>query len=948
MQRSGQSGLSIEVNTSQAQQNLASLNTALQRTQALGASASTGISGVGTSSATASRGVSSLGASASTATRSTSALGGASTTTTRSATALGGALGSASSSASSLASSASSASSATAGLGSSLSSITSTSTTASSGLSSVGSSALGAYAGIIKVLGVAGSIAALGTKLLGLVNATNEADIQIRILSERANTSAENFQILARGADTFGVSMDQLGSILADTQEKLGEFTSTEGGGAADFFDALKNNTKLTEDQIRSLAKTMTGKDGIEALRDMGQEMQKMGASSQEMRFVFESLGSDLGNLMPLINMSEQEWNAYGESLKEAGVIRTEEAIQKAVEMRAQQKALEDRFQGVKNKLSDQLLPVMNNLIGYLLDSSKGGAILDGVLKGVVVTAKILGGAFSVLGGVLNGFGRIITGFIQTGKIVGETMAQVVMADGVVAKGKALWSGFGRQVENFGSTAYNALADVGDGVKGVFNAFDETAQKSDALSKAYTSMLAKQERGVTNLAISTKQADEKEKDSKEKVAKARAEANKQAQEALRLEQELQKLRDTISDDYLTVEERRQKQYEQRVSDIKKAFAGSDRDYYLNMAQDRLLKEEALKKAQLKNDVYDFKKSEEQKIADAADLKLKQLALSKDYSEEDKEIHRKSIIEKMDFELEKFKKTQAEKKADILKEIGSYTGNTSISFEASLVGMTDANKDLARQKANELESYKKLKDDYEKIRKDIFADELLSEAEKYAQLTNIDNRYNENKKANAILLAEEMKQLQTAQLTSQLDSYSIMFGSLGDLVKGYAGENSRAYKSMIAMQKAANLTSVIMNGYTAISAAWASAAFPYNIPAVIQATTQTGVLQASLQAITPNLTGMAHNGISEVPREGTWLLDKGERVLNPQQNTDLTDFIVDQKNREMRGSQSAQNLRIINNLDPEIVGNFMQSPSGERTVMNSIASNASEIRELLGV
>lgn len=947
MQRSGQSGLSIEVNTSQAQQNLANLNAALQRTQALGASASTGIAGVGTSSATASRGVSSLGASASTATRSTSALGGASTTTTRSATALGGALGSASSSASSLASSASSASSATSGLGSSLSSITSTSTTASSGLSSVGGSALGAYAGIIKVLGVAGAIVGLGTKLLGLVTATTEADIQIRILSERANTSAENLQILARGADTFGVSMDQLGSILADTQEKLGEFTSTEGGGASDFFDALKNNTKLTEDQIRSLAKTMTGKDGIEALRDMGQEMQKMGASSQEMRFVFESLGSDLGNLMPLINMSEKEWGAYGETLKEAGVIRTEEAIQKAVEMRAQQKALEDRFQGVKNKLSDQLLPVMNNLIGYLLDSSQGGAVLDGVLKGVVVTAKILGGAFSVLGGVLSAFGRIITGFIQTGKIVGETMAQVVMADGVVAKGKALWNGFGRQVENFGSTAYNALADVGDGVNGIFNAFDETTQQSDALSKSYASMLARQERGVTSLGKSTKQADEEEKASKEKVTKARAEANKQAQEALRLEQELQKLRENISDDYLTDEEKRQKQYEQRVSDIKKAFAGSDQDYYLAQAYSRFEGEKALSQEKLKSELYSFRKGEEQKIAEATATEIKQLEISKKYTDQEKEMIRESIVAKSAFEIEQFKKTQAEKKADILKEIGSYTGNTELKFEASLIGKTDDEKDISYQNRRAIEAYAELQEEKERIYSKVNENEALSHSQKLQKIAEIDKSYDEKRKAQTAILNEEMKQLQNAQIVSQLNSYSVMFGSLGDLVKGYSGENSKAYKSMIAIQKAANLTSVIMNGYTAISQAWALP-YPSNIAAVIKATTQTGILQASLQAITPNLTGMAHNGISEVPREGTWLLDKGERVLNPQQNTDLTDFIVDQKNREMRGSQSAQNLRIINNLNPEIVGNFMQSPSGERTVMNSIASNASEIRELLGV
>lgn len=39
-----------------------------------------------------------------------------------------------------------------------------------------------------------------------------------------------------------------------------------------------------------------------------------------------------------------------------------------------------------------------------------------------------------------------------------------------------------------------------------------------------------------------------------------------------------------------------------------------------------------------------------------------------------------------------------------------------------------------------------------------------------------------------------------------------------------------------------------------------------------------------------LMGMAHDGIDNVPREGTWLLDGGERVLNPNQNRDLTHYL----------------------------------------------------------
>ncbi|QMV29158.1 hypothetical protein AP1_0457 [Aeromonas phage AP1] len=37
-------------------------------------------------------------------------------------------------------------------------------------------------------------------------------------------------------------------------------------------------------------------------------------------------------------------------------------------------------------------------------------------------------------------------------------------------------------------------------------------------------------------------------------------------------------------------------------------------------------------------------------------------------------------------------------------------------------------------------------------------------------------------------------------------------------------------------------------------------------------------------------GMAHDGIDNIPKEGTWLLDKGERVVDRRTNADLKDFL----------------------------------------------------------
>ena len=50
----------------------------------------------------------------------------------------------------------------------------------------------------------------------------------------------------------------------------------------------------------------------------------------------------------------------------------------------------------------------------------------------------------------------------------------------------------------------------------------------------------------------------------------------------------------------------------------------------------------------------------------------------------------------------------------------------------------------------------------------------------------------------------------------------------------------------------------------------------------------GSLGASLAA--GELAGMAHSGITEIPEEGTWLLDKGERVVDASTNKDLKAFL----------------------------------------------------------
>jgi hypothetical protein len=85
------------------------------------------------------------------------------------------------------------------------------------------------------------------------------------------------------------------------------------------------------------------------------------------------------------------------------------------------------------------------------------------------------------------------------------------------------------------------------------------------------------------------------------------------------------------------------------------------------------------------------------------------------------------------------------------------------------------------------------------------------------------------------------------------------------------ENKRA----AAVGRAAARVQIMMSTYEMATKAYNSmVGIPYVGPALATAAAATAVGFGMAQY---NAVGMAHNGIAEIPSEGTWLLDKGERV-----------------------------------------------------------------------
>lgn len=238
-------------------------------------------------------------------------------------------------------------------------------------------------------LAIGGAAAAIGG-MTKLAIETAKADAEMSKMAQTAGTSVQSFQTLTHAAKQYGITQEQVSSILADMQEKLGEFTSTGGGGAADFFDQLKVRTGQTDDAMQAFAQTLQGKDGVDAVRAIKVQMDEWGITTQEQRFILESLASDLGNLQPVLAMTQTEWDAYGQSLEEAGIVKSQEAINKSIELEQQTRALTDTYDGIKNKLAMTVVPVLVDLADELTNAALKGDQLDGSMSAVDKTISAL------------------------------------------------------------------------------------------------------------------------------------------------------------------------------------------------------------------------------------------------------------------------------------------------------------------------------------------------------------------------------------------------------------------------------------------------------------------------------------------------------------------------------------------------------------------------------
>ncbi|WP_424585478.1 hypothetical protein [Acinetobacter baumannii] len=843
---------------------------------------------------------------------------------------------------------------------------------------------LGALRGGVLVAGAALAGMAVGGTVLAagalgqMAIELAKADAQLNQLSRRAVTSAENFQIVAGAASAFGVEQEKLSDILADTSEKLGEYTSTKGGGAKDFFEMLANNTKMSAKEIDEFAKKLSTMDTVEALGQITTKLDDMGATAAEKRFVLESLASDLGDLAPLFSNNAELIKEYGDQLREAGVVRTQESIDKSLLLNAQTQALGTQFQGFKNQLASQMTPVLSNLIQYFVDGAVKSGSFGTVLSAVGTVAKVVGIAIVGVASAVSVVIQSISGFASLIDHVGNVAARLDAATTIreqinvlksgFSEGKAIWVDTASGIDKTITSMMNFVSNVKTGTMPALTGL------SAAQLKVNQANLANSKSTITD----TETAKEN--------AKAKEEQAKAAAKAAKAQQDLNKMVGASALSGL------------RIKGAESIAGGQVRAYTANFAQ---LTQSALGKGLNRftafNDLYhkgsnskhatgnafDFTLDDAKKSSEAVS-QLEQMAkrygfvvkVLDEYRNPSKRatgghIHvsvlgykgtadalkdanaELDIVQKANDEATKIQEERQKQQLAITAKYATPEQKLALDNAEAIkqIKLAYANDPVAAEVFLNLQAkaYQKDLEEYRATQnqKLISATETAVQAAEnwnrtYADMTGTgsllglqqtqSDRYKESfalfDSQSAVLdqqatdpnadiqaIAEQREQLwqqhtQRMLLIDQtynrekaslgLQSASETLGGMADLMGGLLGEQSAGYKAMFAMSKAFAVAQALINAPQTFSNVYTSVSAipligPYIAPALAAAAVGVQLAQAA-QIKQTSLTGMAHNGIDNVPAEGTWLLDGGERVLNPNQNKDLTNYLSNQKDR----------------------------------------------------
>lgn len=761
------------------------------------------------------------------------------------------------------------------------------------------------------------AVAAIGastvTALAGMAYATAQQVSELEKFAFRANTTTQDFQKMAVGAQAYGIEQEKLSDMMKDFNEKLGELTTIGAGGGVDFFEQIAMKTEGSSEAAKKLILDMQKLSGPEALQLYVAKLEEAGVSQQQMSFYLESMASDMTDLYPLLANGGEGMDLYADAAERAGLVMSDNTIEQAKILKEQVYLLDLQLQGAKNQLMAAVIPAFVDIADAFFSGSEQGAqfadIAETIGDGLRYVAKVAIGAATAV------------------QLVGKTIGGLAAAGGAIATGdfagaKAIGSAM---IDDLSATALSA------------------AERMDKVTKSTASTTARQLAQVRQLGTSTKgvnaglDALAKKQD---KAAGATSKHSKASSELNRILQEQQR----IIRDYSTADRQEEIDLEKEIQRLRE----NNMAEYIPIAEARYREEKKLREMQNAWELVEHRLTQDQKLSYSYNIKEQEIKADAKLTDQQRKDKLLSLREQYNIEVNEMRISQQKQLLEAKRNwmtAGEYAREYYALVREEILNTSGYSPETKQALLQQAASDENIEQSYERDSaiadyRDVMGygkNPLEQQFEVLQKMRELD-LLNEEAYQNAKL------ELQTKYAASYMES---MLGGFASLVD----ENSKTYAVLFAAQKAFAVAQAMLNIPAAYSKAYDAVVGtpyigPYIAPAVGAAAAALQVAQAaSMKSV--NLTGMAHDGIDSIPKEGTWLLDGGERVLNPNQNKDLTNYLSQAQSNSNSQQSTPQTLQINNILDPSIVGDFMGTSSGTKTFMNFIKNNRSSIKAVIG-
>lgn len=806
------------------------------------------------------------------------------------------------------------------------------------------------------------AIAGATTAIIAMADTMAKHNAELERFAYLSQTSVAEFQKMAVGAQMMGIEAEKLSDIMKDWNERFGDFLTAGSGPLVDFMEQVAVKTEKGADGAMKLAKELSKLSGPESMGLFVKKMEEANLSQDQMSFLMESMASDSTLLLPLLKNNAEGMRLWGEAAERAGIIMDEKTLKASRELQVQTKMLDMQYEGLKRQILSSVIPALVNISDALSDGDKkargmadAGEVLANSLKGV---AAIAYGVWAALNLVANSIAGVTNQALDSFKLTNQAAQQSSWFDklpGIQIAKSFITAGATSGAENsYIKMAYrDNLSVIEDLSKTTDKIFD------DSVSKATAKLSELQNQANTTNTAATKGAQDW-LDKQNKVAEAAKAAAKAQEELNRKIAEQAKLAKEVLYDYGTEFTRIEADLTKELARFNEAsLPSADRSRLIEEAKQISAARKQVYLLEYQQDLDSWNWSEEQKLAKTFEIEKARIDAKVGMSKEERALRKKSLDEQRDDELKSLRLSQEQQLFQIEESYMDEAKALTRRYELERQEIEKVRD--AKIRAGLLNASARAEDnEYEDRRRNAYVNfqSMSSSLNGSEEYFNLDKELEDRRKviadalkwnnitedeARAANLAAEKKYLQDRL------SLHFMYGesiaeSTADTMKTVFGEQSAAYKAMFAIQKGFAIAQSMIAIQQGIANAM-SLPFPANLAAAATVAAETASIIGNIKAI--GLTGMAHDGIASVPEEGTWLLNKGERVLNPQDNQAFTNFINEGGSRSptvnvytLPGQTATATQNDDGSLDIRI------QQIAEQTVSNQLANPNSRISKTM--